>query len=81
MLYQVVQIKGGKETVKMVDTRPVCNRRIEELRKSYRGNKGHAIRFELREADSKDKFEAKPAPGGYQSGDYATYPVVVRKKK
>lgn len=74
-MYQIIEIKNGKETIKMVDSLPKCNRRLKELRSSYRGKK---ISFRLEPSESKDKFENKPAPSGYQGGDYATRPRKVR---
>lgn len=76
MLHQIVEIKRGKETVKMIDSLPKCNNRIKELRASYHGKKGISFRLEKSEADK--KFEAKPAPGAYRGGDYAITPPVVK---
>lgn len=76
-LYQIIQTKVGKETIKMVDSLPKCNNRLKELRSSYRGKTW--IRFRIEKAESDVKFEAKPAPSGYQSGDVQR-PKIVRKK-
>ncbi len=70
-LYQIIQTVGGKETVKMVDSLPVCNRRLKELRKSHRKD---GYKFRMEPSDDTVKSEAKPAPGGYQSGSYGIRP-------
>ncbi len=76
-LYQIIQTKNGKETVKMIDSRARCNNRIKELRSSYRGK--HGITFKIvKAADTTVKFEEKPAPSGYQSGDYPSNPQVIK---
>lgn len=67
MLYQIVQTKNGKEMIKMIDSLPKCNNRLKELRSSYRGK--NWIKFRLEKSEASDKFEATPAPSGYQSGD------------
>jgi hypothetical protein len=38
MLYQIIQTKNGKDTVKMIDSLQKCNNRLKELRASLKGN-------------------------------------------
>lgn len=60
----------------MIDSLQKCNDRITQLRASYRGRKG--ITFRVEESTETDKFKAKPLPGAYRGGGYATYPKVVK---
>ncbi len=75
MLYQIIQTKGGKDTIKMVDSLPKCNNRLKELRASFKGKK---VSFRVEKSEETNKFEAKPA--FYDDGK-KEYPAVVRKKK
>lgn len=78
MLWQIVEIKGGEKTVKMIDVLKICNNRIDELRSSYRGGK---VKFLLEKApEGAEKFEKKPIPGGWRSGSYSPHPRIVKGK-
>jgi hypothetical protein len=37
MYHKIIEVRGGKEIVKMIDTLPVCNNRIDALRSGNRG--------------------------------------------
>ena len=75
MLYQIIQTKNGKDTVKMIDTLQKCNNRLKELRASLRGKK---VSFRIEKSEETDKFEAQPI--FYDDGK-KEHPSVVRKKK
>lgn len=76
MLWQIVQTKKGKRTIKMRDSLPICKNRIAELRSSYHGVKG--IKFELEKSEENDKYEAKPIGGNWRSGQYEKKPKRVK---
>jgi len=69
MLFNLIEIKAGKETVVMTDSRPKVNNRIKTLRASHRTKK---IDYRMEEAEDNKKFQKKlhnPRIGG---GDATT---------
>ena len=78
MLYNIIQTKGGKETLKMTDTLQKCNDRIKQLRASYRGK--NYITFRLEKSEDANKFAAKPLRNFDPSGDVRPGPPRINRK-
>jgi hypothetical protein len=76
MLFNLIQIQRGKETIMMTDSRKLVNARMKELRVSHRTKN---IKYVMREADTNVKYEKPPHDGSYVGGDYPTTPARVRK--
>lgn len=60
MLFELVQVKRGKEKVVFVDTLPKVNDRMKTLRASHmRGIRGEKVTYSIRES-KQEKFKQKP---------------------
>ena len=56
-MYKIIEIKNGKESVKMINILKVCRKRIESLNTSARGTN---IKYKIVPADeNEEKFKAK----------------------
>ena len=79
MLYNLIQLRRGKETVMMTDTLPKVNDRMRELRSSQRkGVKGDRVVYSVRSTDETNKFRRKSYSEAWRAGDYAIIPPVIK---
>jgi hypothetical protein len=79
MLYNLIQIKGGEETVFMIGELPKVRDRQKQLRQSQRGKK---ITYVIRPAEEGDeKYRKPPSMNFCPSGDADTRGYRDRKAK
>lgn len=70
MLHNLVQIRGGKETLYMTDTLPKVRDRMKQLRQSLRGK---GLFFQIRPAEEGAKKYRRPPNLNFDpSGDAGT---------
>ena len=70
MLHNLIQIKGGKETVFMTDTLKKVQARQKQLRDSQRGQK---VTYVIRDAEEgEEKYKRAPDMNFCPSGDAGT---------
>lgn len=55
MLYDLVRVRRGKESVRMTDTAANCKARMIVLKNSQRGG-GNRITYFIRPSESKEKY-------------------------
>jgi hypothetical protein len=79
MLYNLIQVRGGKETLYMTNTLPKVRARMIQLRQSLRGKN---LQFEIRKAEETDeKYRKPPVMNFCPSGDAGTKKHFQRKLK
>jgi hypothetical protein len=74
MLYEIIKIEKGKETVMFRESKPKCHDRIKTLRNSRRKSN---LRFEIRATLSNEKYSRPPIDGSWREGKSFS-PKVVR---
>lgn len=81
MLYDLIQIRRGKEIVVMTDEFAKVRSRMKTLRNSHRkGINGEKVTYRIQETTTNEKFSRKPHDPRIGCDD-ATYPPKIRKKK
>ena len=74
-LFNLIQIRGGKESVYMTDSLPKCRARMKQLRNSLRNQN---LTFVIRPAEEGEtKYRKPPCERFFSGGDYDNY----RKRK
>lgn len=81
MLFHLVRLFRGKETVMMTDTLPRVNARKKQLSSSQRkGVRGQATTYTVRPAAKDAEKYRKPSADMYLSGQPRVWPPRVPKK-
>lgn len=74
MLYDLIQVRRGKEIVMMTDTRTKVQDRMKTLRASHRkGVNGEKVQYSIRPSED-EKFKRKPHTQAWRAGGYSDGP-------
>jgi len=81
MLYDLVKVWRGKETVIMTGDRPKVNARRKTLLAGNKGGiKGQRVSYDIRPSVDNEKFKTGPNTQKFSDGDAQPGPPRVRKR-